>query len=88
MNFNTISMRGFQEIKMCIRVDCKKCGKYSWAGCGKHLTSLYANIEKGKHCMCKDWPGVAIPPPDDQDPPSSSSSSSSTTKGTPCIFVY
>ncbi|KAL7141278.1 hypothetical protein ABFS83_08G042800 [Erythranthe nasuta] len=46
---------------MCYRVDCKKCGKYSWGGCGKHLTTLYANIEKGKHCICKSWPGVVIP---------------------------
>ncbi|KAF5187171.1 Wall-associated receptor kinase-like [Thalictrum thalictroides] len=43
---------------MCIRVTCKQCGKYSWSGCGKHLASLYANIEEGKHCMCKSWPGV------------------------------
>ncbi|KAL8471980.1 hypothetical protein ACS0TY_029280 [Phlomoides rotata] len=47
---------------MCFRVDCKECGKYSWVGCGKHLTTIYANIEKGKHCMCKSWPGVVIPP--------------------------
>ncbi|KDP31836.1 hypothetical protein JCGZ_12297 [Jatropha curcas] len=46
---------------MCFRVDCQKCGKYSWAGCGKHLAALYGSIEEGKHCMCRSWPGVRIP---------------------------
>ncbi|KAF8410606.1 hypothetical protein HHK36_003138 [Tetracentron sinense] len=46
---------------MCFRVECKQCGKYGWGGCGEHLPSIYANIEKGKHCMCRSWPGVVIP---------------------------
>ncbi|KAM5576324.1 hypothetical protein ABKV19_007267 [Rosa sericea] len=50
-----------KEPKMCFRVDCKQCGKYSWGGCGKHLKTLYGSIDKGKHCMCRSWPGVVIP---------------------------
>ncbi|MCL7050365.1 hypothetical protein MKW94_019470 [Papaver nudicaule] len=46
---------------MCFRVNCRQCGKYSWSGCGKHVASVYANIEKGNHCMCKSWPGVVVP---------------------------
>ncbi|CDP02433.1 unnamed protein product [Coffea canephora] len=46
---------------MCYRVSCKECGNFSWGGCGRHLTTLYSSIEKGKHCMCRPWPGVAIP---------------------------
>ncbi|KAM0970574.1 hypothetical protein ACFX13_018881 [Malus domestica] len=46
---------------MCFRVECKQCGKASWGGCGKHLKDLYAGIEQGKHCMCRSWPGVAVP---------------------------
>ncbi|OMO56796.1 hypothetical protein CCACVL1_26260 [Corchorus capsularis] len=46
---------------MCYRVECKQCGKYSWGGCGNHLSTLYANIEEGKRCMCRSWPGVAVP---------------------------
>ncbi|KAG5624038.1 hypothetical protein H5410_009256 [Solanum commersonii] len=46
---------------MCYRVDCKKCGKYSWGGCGKHLSTLYGSIEQGKHCNCRPWPGVVMP---------------------------
>ncbi|CAK9185784.1 unnamed protein product, partial [Ilex paraguariensis] len=45
---------------MCSRVECKQCGKTSWRGCGKHLTTLFAGIEKGKHCMCRPWPGVVV----------------------------
>ncbi|KAL0424575.1 UNVERIFIED_CONTAM: hypothetical protein Sradi_0992300 [Sesamum radiatum] len=59
---------------MCYRVDCKKCGKHSWGGCGKHLATLYASIDQGKHCMCKSWPGVAAS--------QLSASSSSTTQAT------
>ncbi|XAR57847.1 hypothetical protein NMG60_11026130 [Bertholletia excelsa] len=46
---------------MCHRLECKQCGKYTWGGCGKHLTNLYASINEGKHCMCRSWPGVVLP---------------------------
>ncbi|GJZ44375.1 wall-associated receptor kinase-like protein 14 [Tanacetum coccineum] len=42
-------------------VECKTCGKYGWSGCGKHLKLVIGSIEKGKHCMCRSWPGVVIP---------------------------
>jgi hypothetical protein len=43
---------------MCYKVECGKCGKFTWNGCGKHVASVYDGIEKGKHCTCKPWPGV------------------------------
>ncbi|KAM3252837.1 hypothetical protein P3L10_006907 [Capsicum annuum] len=46
---------------MCYRVDCKKCGKYTWGGCGKHLSTIHASIEQGKGCNCRPWPGVVNP---------------------------
>ncbi|OAY35386.1 hypothetical protein MANES_12G097400v8 [Manihot esculenta] len=66
---------------MCIRVDCKQCGKYSWSGCGKHLATIYGSIDKGKHCMCRPWPGVIIPTekkPTTQPPPKTSTSTTTT----------
>nr|GLL26497.1 uncharacterized protein LOC110663218 [Ipomoea trifida] len=48
---------------MCFKVDCRQCGKSSWGGCGKHLTTLYATIETGNHCLCRPWPGVAVATP-------------------------
>lgn len=47
--------------RMCYRVDCKQCGKYSWGGCGEHLSALYASIDEGNRCMCRSWPGVVTP---------------------------
>ncbi|KAF4346830.1 hypothetical protein G4B88_001920 [Cannabis sativa] len=35
---------------MCYKVECQRCKKYSWGGCGQHLPSVYKQIEKGKHC--------------------------------------
>ncbi|KAK4840440.1 hypothetical protein QYF36_008811 [Acer negundo] len=60
---------------MCFKVICKQCGRYSWGGCGKHLATVYAGIEEGKHCMCRSWPGVVIPtdPAPTQHQPSSTS---------------
>ncbi|KAJ8770610.1 hypothetical protein K2173_021257 [Erythroxylum novogranatense] len=69
---------------MCFKVDCSQCGKYSWGGCGKHLSAVYANIEKGKHCMCRSWPGVVMPvePITTDQPPLEASSASTTITGT------
>ncbi|BAH95771.1 Os12g0596101 [Oryza sativa Japonica Group] len=47
-----------EEHRMCFKVECSKCGKFTWNGCGKHVASVYDGIEKGKHCTCKPWPGV------------------------------
>ncbi|BAU00157.1 hypothetical protein VIGAN_10172400 [Vigna angularis var. angularis] len=47
---------------MCYRVECRSCGRYTWGGCGNHLTTLYASIDEGMHCTCRSWPGVVIPP--------------------------
>ncbi|KAF8015499.1 hypothetical protein BT93_H1116 [Corymbia citriodora subsp. variegata] len=58
---------------MCYKVDCKKCGKYTWGGCGKHLTTLYKSIEQGKHCMCNSWPGVVMPTSSSEQASASSS---------------
>ncbi|ESW28855.1 hypothetical protein PHAVU_002G023800 [Phaseolus vulgaris] len=46
---------------MCYRVECRSCRKYTWGGCGNHLTTLYASIDDGMHCTCRSWPGVVIP---------------------------
>ncbi|KAF3438861.1 hypothetical protein FNV43_RR17136 [Rhamnella rubrinervis] len=63
---------------MCFPVSCKKCGKQSWGGCGKHLRSVYDRIDNGNHCMCRSWPGIAIVIPSQgttpsQNPPPASS---------------
>jgi hypothetical protein len=47
---------------MCYQVKCGACGKPTWAGCGRHVASVHAQIPEGQHCACRDWPGVAPPP--------------------------
>ncbi|CAK7339476.1 unnamed protein product [Dovyalis caffra] len=67
---------------MCYKVQCKQCKRYSWGGCGKHLTTVYASIDKGNHCMCKSWPGVVVPVEEtatEQQPSGGASSASATT---------
>ncbi|KAJ6997291.1 hypothetical protein NC653_013765 [Populus alba x Populus x berolinensis] len=69
---------------MCYRVECKQCKEYSRGGCGEHLATLYASIDKGKHCMCKSWPGVVVPTEEtatEQTPSGGVSTSATTTTG-------
>lgn len=49
--------------RMCYSLRCSKCGKTSWAGCGKHVPGVYNGIaDKEKDlCLCKSWPGVELP---------------------------
>jgi len=55
---------GTSSRTMCYSVGCSKCGKTSWAGCGKHVPSVYDTIaDKEKDlCLCKSWPDVELPP--------------------------
>ncbi|CAD6206143.1 unnamed protein product [Miscanthus lutarioriparius] len=47
---------------MCYQVKCGSCGKPTWAGCGRHVASVHAQIPEGQHCACRNWPGVAAAP--------------------------
>ncbi|CAG8624171.1 3792_t:CDS:2, partial [Racocetra persica] len=38
---------------MCIKVTCQTCGKYTWAGCGRHADAVMSQIPKEDHCICK-----------------------------------
>ncbi|CAA6657657.1 unnamed protein product [Spirodela intermedia] len=46
---------------MCYAVKCGTCGKSTWAGCGRHVASVYSQIPEGQHCLCRRWPGVKLP---------------------------
>ncbi len=35
---------------MCRPVQCKVCGKTTWAGCGQHIASVKASVPKGQWC--------------------------------------
>lgn len=38
---------------MCRPVTCKKCQKTTWAGCGKHVESVKAQVPAGQWCNCR-----------------------------------
>nr|KYP66690.1 hypothetical protein KK1_012995 [Cajanus cajan] len=60
---------------MCYRVECRSCKKYTWGGCGRHLSTLYASINEGMHCTCRSWPGVVQHTTATQQPTQSNNSS-------------
>jgi hypothetical protein len=35
---------------MCRPVTCKKCGKTTWAGCGKHVNQVLAQVPAAQRC--------------------------------------
>lgn len=35
---------------MCRPVNCKVCGKTTWAGCGQHIAAVKANVPKNQWC--------------------------------------
>lgn len=42
---------------MCKLVQCQKCGKPTWAGCGKHIEQALAPVPAEKRCTCEYPPG-------------------------------
>ncbi|KAL9931468.1 hypothetical protein V8E36_009633 [Tilletia maclaganii] len=36
----------------CYAVKCDKCGKTTWAGCGKHKDSVMSSVEESDRCEC------------------------------------
>lgn len=37
---------------MCRRVDCRRCGKPTYAGCGQHVEQVLAGVPKSQRCDC------------------------------------
>ena len=37
---------------MCYPVKCEKCGKTTWAGCGKHKDMVMSKIPEKDRCTC------------------------------------
>ena len=41
---------------MCRRVECRKCGKPSWAGCGAHVEQVLGDVAPADRCRCHERP--------------------------------
>jgi hypothetical protein len=39
---------------MCRRVDCSKCGRPTYAGCGAHVEQVLARVPKEERCRCRE----------------------------------
>jgi len=37
---------------MCQRVQCLKCGKASWVGCGQHVEQVLKGVPEKDRCQC------------------------------------
>lgn len=38
---------------MCRLVQCKKCQKPSWAGCGAHVEQVLGHVPMADRCACR-----------------------------------
>jgi hypothetical protein len=39
---------------MCRAVQCSKCHKPTWAGCGAHVEQVLGHVPKPARCACRD----------------------------------
>jgi len=39
---------------MCRRVDCGKCGRPSYAGCGAHVEQVLGDVPRDERCRCRE----------------------------------
>jgi hypothetical protein len=38
---------------MCQRVNCTKCNKPTYAGCGAHIEQVLGNVPPAQRCQCR-----------------------------------
>lgn len=39
---------------MCRAVQCRKCHKPTWAGCGSHVEEVLSHVPKPARCVCRE----------------------------------
>lgn len=39
---------------MCRRVECRKCGRPTFAGCGMHVEQVLGDIPVTQRCRCRE----------------------------------
>jgi hypothetical protein len=39
---------------MCRRVDCSRCGRPTYAGCGAHVEQVLASVPREERCRCRE----------------------------------
>jgi hypothetical protein len=49
---------------MCRRVECKKCNKPTFAGCGMHVEQVLGDVPASRRCRCSEEADHAGPRPE------------------------
>lgn len=39
---------------MCRRVECRKCGRPTFAGCGQHVEQVLGDVPRAERCRCAE----------------------------------
>lgn len=39
-------------VNACFQVQCDKCGKMTWKGCGRHVDSVMKDVKEEDKCVC------------------------------------
>jgi hypothetical protein len=52
---------------MCRRVNCPKCGRPTFAGCGAHVEQVLADVPATERCRCREATTVKAPEPTARD---------------------
>ena len=39
---------------MCRRVECSRCGRPTFAGCGAHVEQVLGNVPRAERCRCRE----------------------------------
>lgn len=39
---------------MCQRVQCRKCGRPTYSGCGQHIEQVLGDVPKDRRCQCRE----------------------------------
>ncbi|WP_157075729.1 hypothetical protein [Janibacter anophelis] len=41
-------------VTMCMPVQCQRCGKTTWSGCGEHVADVRAQVAADNWCQCPE----------------------------------
>jgi len=47
---------------MCRLVECPKCGRPTYAGCGAHIEQVLGHVPPAERCQCREQAGTAEAP--------------------------
>lgn len=44
---------------MCQRIQCRQCGRPTWAGCGMHVEQVLGDVPRDQRCRCREEKAAA-----------------------------